>query len=45
VIGTAENPPQKTNAVLNTISVAKRSSAAAKIAAGKISGKLPGSRK
>jgi DNA-3-methyladenine glycosylase II len=45
VIGAADNPPQKTNAVLNTISVAKRSSAAAKIAAGKISGKLPGSKK
>jgi len=45
VIGATENPPQKTNAVLNTISVAKRSSAPAKITAGKISRKLPGSKK
>jgi DNA-3-methyladenine glycosylase II len=42
VIGAAENPPPKANAVLNKIAVAKRSSVKAKIAAGKIS---PGSKK
>jgi DNA-3-methyladenine glycosylase II len=41
VIGAAENPPQKANAVLNKIAVAKRSSAAAKITAAK----RPGSKK
>jgi DNA-3-methyladenine glycosylase II len=45
VIGAAANPPPKANAVLNAISVAKRSSAPAKITARKISGKLPGSKK
>jgi DNA-3-methyladenine glycosylase II len=40
VIGGTEKPPQKANAVLNKISVAKRSSAKAKIAAAK----LPGSK-
>jgi len=41
VIGAAENPPQKTNAVLNKTPVAKPSSVKAKIAAAK----LPGSKK
>ena len=41
VIGTTEQPPPKANAVLNKISVAKRSSATAKITAAK----LPGSKK
>jgi DNA-3-methyladenine glycosylase II len=40
VIGGTEKPPQKANAVLNKISVAKRSSAKAKIAVAK----LPGSK-
>ena len=45
VIGAAEDPPPKANAVLNKIPVAKRSSVKAKITAGKISRKLPGSKK
>ena len=45
VIGGTEKPQQKANAVLNKISVAKRSSAKAKITAREISRKLPGSKK
>jgi DNA-3-methyladenine glycosylase II len=41
VIGATESPQPKANAVLNKISVAKRSSATAKITAAK----LPGSKK
>jgi DNA-3-methyladenine glycosylase II len=45
VIGAAEKSPPKANAVLNKIAVAKRSSVKAKIAAGEISAKRPGSKK
>jgi DNA-3-methyladenine glycosylase II len=45
VIGGTEKSQQKANAVLNKISVAKRSSAKAKITAREISRKLPGSKK